>query len=179
MKKTFILGFTVLLLAGLFALACNNNGEENKNEFPASLNITVSGNEVITSDFSIIATLDKKEAKVGDKITATVVFKNLSDRDIEAELPDWIAYGGGSYKEDILHAYLLPEGVELSYISIAVHKRPEILIESGAVIERQFEIAVTEPGNFALISAAYFVDSDGNPPYGMQINSTVIIKAVK
>ena len=102
MKKVFILGLAILPLAGLLMTACQNNGGENEGGSRTSQNGNVK--EVIVGDFSLTVTLDKTVARIGDTVTATVVFKNLSNRDIEAELPDWIAAEGFQNKEDILIA---------------------------------------------------------------------------
>jgi hypothetical protein len=162
MKKAFILGTAFLLLAGLLTVACENKDEEN-------------GKRVAEDDFSLTVTLDKTVASIGDTVTATVVFKNLSGRDIKAELPDWIASYGGKSKEDILEAEFIPEGSEWGFIDIKF-PRPKILIGRGDVIERQFERAVTELGNLEVRAGAFFIAAKypTTNHIGMQIASDPI-----
>ena len=98
MKKPFIFVPAILLFAGLLMLTCDFNGDE-----------------VIVGDFSLTVTVDKTVVKKGDTIKTTVVFKNLSDRDIEAEIPDWLVVSirrskgieCAFRKEDILYSVLL------------------------------------------------------------------------
>ena len=147
-------------------VACENNGGKNENSLSAS-------RTAIVGDFSLTVTLDKTEVNVGDTVTATVVFKNLIGKDIEAELPDWIASGGGRSKEDILDAVLLHEGVEWAFIDIAFFgPKPKILIESGDIIERQFELNVTEKKNFEVHAGAFFITPDTVYSEGMQAVGT-------
>jgi len=168
MKKSSILRLVILLLVGLLISACQNN----ENGSLVSRGVTENEKEVIAGDFSLTVTLDKTEARIRDTITVTVVFKNLSDIDIEAELPDWIAAGGGRNKEDILDAVLLYEGVEWGFLDILFKPRPKILIENGAVIERQFEFTVTEKKNFEVHAGAFFITQSTVYPEGMQTVST-------
>ncbi|MCL2042741.1 MAG: hypothetical protein FWG89_01230 [Treponema sp.] len=170
MKKSNVLGLAILFFAGLFTVACANDNSGTAN------NIDPRG--VTMGDFSLSVTLDKTEARIGDTITAIVVFKNLSGRDIEAELPDWIAAKGGQGIEDILQSILVPEGVEWFFPSIKFEPRPIILIESGAVIERLFEHTVTESGDLEILGGAFFNTADDTAnPYGIQIvRNSIIIK---
>ena len=166
MKKQFVLWLIIMPLAGLFLVVCDFNGEE-----------------VIVKDFSLKVTVDKTEAKKGDTVKTTVVFKNLSGRDIEAELPDWLTVGirqskGIDYtfsKEDILTAYLV-EKADWWFNSVEARPPlPKILIESGDVIVREFEHTVTGSKNLKVQAAAFFI-TPGYPTtgYGLQIENRPI-----
>jgi len=166
MRKTFILGIVILLLVGLLISACQNN----ENGSLASRTATENGKEVIVDDFSLTVTLDKTKARIGDTITATVVFKNLSGRDIEAELPDWIAARGGRSKDDILSAVFVPEGEKVSYPGVKFDgPLPKVLIESETVIERKFEHTITESKNLEARAGAYFFTDTAESLSGLQI----------
>ena len=132
--------------------------------------------EQVVGDFSLTVILDKTEAKIGDTVTATVVFRNLSGRDIEAELTDYVAAGGGQSKEDILEAVFLPEGVVWVNELFGFRPRPKILIESGAVIERKFEYVTTSSGDLeARARASFFpISSTATNPFGTYIYSNPI-----
>jgi hypothetical protein len=81
----------------------------------------------------------------------------LSGRDIEAELPDWVAADGGRNKEDILGAVFISyEDFEWAFNMIAVDQRPIILIENGAVIERKFGHVITESRDLKVHAGAFF-----------------------
>jgi len=80
MKNKFILGLAILPLIGLVSMACVGI------EDYFAYNLTV--------------TLDKTEARVGDTVTATVVYKNKCAGDMrDVELPKWIAAEGGKSKK--------------------------------------------------------------------------------
>jgi len=165
MKKKLFL--TMLCAIGLcLIVACDFNGEE-----------------VIVKDFSLKVTVDKTEVKKGSTVKTTVVFKNLSGRDIEADLPDWLVVGirdskGIDYafsKEDILVAYLV-ENTEWAFNSVEARPPlPKILIERGDVIVREFEHTVTGSKNLKVQAAAFFIAS-GYPTtdYGLQIENRPI-----
>jgi len=160
MKKSFILGLAILPLTGMLAAAC--------------IYTTGNGEDITTKDgFNIKVTLDKTMAKVGDTVTATVVFKNLSGEDIEAELPGWIAELGGQNTEDILVAILThSDDGFLKWIppDILFEPLPKILIESGAVIERKFRHAIKESGKFCVVAGAFFITAtDTADPRGARI----------
>ena len=159
MKKTLFLGLAILLFAGLFLMACSDDFDE-----------------VIMGDFSLKVSLDKTRARSGDKVTATVTFKNLSGKDIEAELPDWIAAEGGQTKEDILSAVFLTEGSEWGFNDILFGQPlPKIVIESGAVIEKNFEYIIKGSSNLRVQAGAFFI-SKSYPTYheGKQIESKTL-----
>ena len=143
-KKQFLTLTATLLLAGLFMMAC----------------IAVSKPGL--PDFSVTVTLDKTEARVGDTVTATVVFRNLRGGNIEAELPGWIAAKGGKSKEDILHVVFTPEEnfdwfyYEQALICIKADVRQKFLIERGAVVEKKFEHTITVAGNLYVHAGAFF-----------------------
>ena len=133
-------------------------------------------------DFSLKVTVDKTTAKKGDTIKTTVVFKNLSDKDIEAELPDWLVVGyreskGIEYtfiKEDILCAYLT-EDTEWWFNSVEVKPPlPKILIEKGDVIVKEFEHSVTGSKNLWIQAAAFFLASGYPDDYGLRIENRPI-----
>jgi len=177
MKKSNVLVLAILFFTGLFTVACANDNS-GTNIDPRTFADDPKEAEVVVGDFSLSVTLDKTEARIGDTITATVVFKNLSGRDIEAELPDWIAAKGGQGIEDILQSILVPEGLKWFFPSIKFEPRPIILIESGAVIERLFEHTVTESGDLEIRGGAFFITADDTAnPYGIQIvRNSIIIK---
>ena len=154
----------VLLLCGVYVTGCVGADEENEFKHKNTM-------EVIVGDFSLTVTLDKTEARIGDTVTATVVFKNLSDRDIEAELPDWMAAGGARSKEDILSVAFIPVDSEIVFYDIeAKPPLPKILIESGAVIERRFEYGMTGSGNLEVHAGAFFITAAyPTNSYGMQL----------
>jgi hypothetical protein len=160
---------TAVVLVAALLLSC---GQGSANENRSGSELDTNGKEVIVDGFSLTVTLDKTEARIGDTVTATVVFKNLSGKDIEAELPDWIAAGGFRSKEDILTATFIPEGTDLAFEDILFEPRPKILIESGAVIERKFEYAITASGNLEVHAGAFFIAAayPANS-YGVQIVS--------
>ena len=159
MKKSLVLKPAALFIAGLFMSAC-----------------PVDTTEAITDDFSLAVTADKTSAKVGDTVTATVVFKNLSGGDIEAEIPDWLI---GTLRkpiedytvEDILFTYFITwDNFEWDFIDIAIFNRPVILIKSGAVIERQFKHTVTESKNIEIHAGVFFITTPETAMnYGWQI----------
>ena len=158
MKKKLFL--TALCAIGLcLFLACDFNGEE-----------------YIVGDFSLTVTVDKTNAKVGDTVTATVVFKNLGGRDIEAELPDWIVTGNKQSKEDILYAAFASEmNFEWVFPSVGFEPLPKILIESGVVIEKTFEHKITSSKNLKVHAAAFFLtETYPTTGYGLQIESKPI-----
>ena len=142
---------TMLCAIGLcLIMACQSNGEE-----------------VIGKDFSLKVTVDKTRAKVGDTVTATVVFKNLSGEEIEAELPGWIAELGGQNTEDILLAHFtkVEEALVVFILpDILFEPLPKILIESGAVIERKFRHVIKESGKLCVIAGAFFITTDTTAP---------------
>jgi hypothetical protein len=123
-------------------------------------------------DFSLTVTLDKTEAMIGDTVTATVVFKNLSDRDIEAELPDWVAKWG-PIKENILSAIFTSDrDFVWMFPGVEALSRSKILIERGAVIERKFEHVITVKENLEVHAGAFCIaDTDTVNPHGVDIVS--------
>ena len=176
MKNLFVFGLAIF--AGLFLMACigGDNGGQNSSRI-----ILDDPKEVIAGDFSIKMALDKTEASVGDIVTATVIFKNLSDKDIVAEIPDWVT--GMIRKpiedytaEDILFVcFVTWDDFEWNFIDIGILERPTILIECGAVIERQFEYTITSLGNLEIHAGAFFISpADTANIYGEQIFSKPI-----
>ena len=123
-------------------------------------NIMENGEEVIVKDFSLKVTVDKTMTKVGDTVTATFVFKNLSGEDIEAELPGWIAELGGQNTEDILRVnFIRASQNPVLWLSPDKSSKPlpKILIESGAVIERKFKHTLKGSYNLEVYAAAFFI----------------------
>ncbi|MCL2410967.1 MAG: hypothetical protein FWC97_04915 [Treponema sp.] len=162
---------TVLLCAMVF-ISCAGNGYTASTGLGRGVNMT---DKVIVGDFSLTVTVNKTEASIGDTVTATVVFKNLGGRDIEAELPDWIAAAGGKSVEDILDVVFVPEGVEWAFVDISFEPRPKILIKSGAEIERQLEYTVTESGFLEIRAGAFFITTPETAlKHGVQILSNPI-----
>ena len=146
MKKPFVLGLAILFVAGLAMTAC-----------PRDIDTAPIG----LPDFSVKVTLDKTEARVGDTVTATVVFRNLRGGDIEAELPGWIAERGGQGKEDILDVvFLLARDFNCVFPWDDPHMifepRPKILIAREEVIKRKFEHIITVPEDLLVRAGAFF-----------------------
>jgi len=138
--------------------------------------------DTIMKDFSLKVTVDKTVAKKGDTVKTTVVFKNLSGKDIEAGLPDWLVVGirqskGIDYafsKEDILVAYLV-ENSEWAFNSVEARPPlPKILIEKGDVIVREFEHTVAGSKNLKLQAAAFFLAPGYPDDYGLRIENRPI-----
>ena len=158
MKKTLFLGLAILLFAGLFLMACSDDFDE-----------------VIMGDFSLKISLNKTRARIGDKVTATVIFKNLSGKDIEAELPAWIAAGGRHSKDDILIANFTSERFEWVFEDIGFDPLPTILIKSGDVIERKIEHVIKGSKNLKVYAGAFFITpSYPTNSYGKQIESKTL-----
>lgn len=169
-RKILTTGLLIIVVLSVFALTGCKNEEE-----------TMNGKEKIVGNFSLTVTVDLTTPKIGDTITATITFKNLSDNDIEAEIPDWLVATMNKpiedmTIEDILFAYFVTwDDFIWEFVDIAVEQRPSILIEHGTVIERQFEYTVTASGNLEIHAGAFFiVSSDTANFYGMQIVSTPI-----
>jgi len=148
MKKLLILGLAILLFAGLILLACAEEED-------------VIEDEVIMGDFYLKVTLNKNRARIGDKIIATVTFKNLSDKDIEALIPGWMhaimRKPINEYTvEDIIYIYINTQEIfDMDFLDIGNEGGPEILIESGALIIRQFEHTVYT--NLYVHASAFFI----------------------
>ena len=153
MKKYITLTLTaILLFAGFASMACDFQ----ERPLPPKYILTVA--------------LDKTEASIGDTVTVTVVFKNITGKDIEAELPGWIAERGGKNKEDILYVFFDNDvrNPWLHDYNSLFEPRPKIFIEKEDRIERKFEYTVTESGYLYIIAGAFFIDSNVNP-YGTGI----------
>ena len=141
MKKSLFLGLAILPFAGLLLMTCSG---------------------VHTSEFkiSLTMTLDKTEASIGDTVTATVVWKNLSS-DVEVELPNWVTNRGGTSKEDILFAiFTTKEDInwpdELASYDNTVVKRQKFTLEKDEVIKRTFTHTITEAEDLYVQAAAFF-----------------------
>ena len=156
MKKEIYSGLSILLMTvilfftGLIMMACP------RDEAP-----------FLPTGYSVTLTLDKTEARVGDTVTATVVFRNLIGRDIEAELPGWLSAQGGKNAEDILDVIFTPVG-EFTWGDRDIYFEPrvKILIERGAVIERKFEHTITTIVDLEILAAAFFITASCINPNG-------------
>ena len=147
MKKSFVLGLAILFVAGLFMTACRL---------------------ITTSEFapSLTATTDKTEAKIGDTVTVTVTFRDLSsqtmNRHFDVELPSWIVAEGGENKEDILRVVFTPEE-DFNWWDYAASKgnetgrRQTIRIRGGETIKKKFTHTITEAEDLYVNTAAFFI----------------------
>ena len=174
MKKNVFFALLLTLICSIvFFFGCTANGGNGDPTVGRK-----GDGESVTEDgsFSLMVTLDKTEVRIGETITATVIFKNLSGRDIEAEIPDWIAANGGLSKEDIVTAIFAPIGAIWGFPDILFPNRPKILIESGLMIERKFEHTITESENFQVQAGAFFITpTDHEHTHGEKIFSNPII----
>ena len=144
-------------------------------------------NETKQGDFSLKVKVNKTRANVGDKIIATVTFKNNSGKDIKAEIPDWlIAARRKSLEdftvEDILSANFTPWfKFDWVFYDRKAIERPKILIEKGVVIQQKFEHIVKNDKNIEINAGAFFITSakKSDNIHGMQITSRPLRIRVK
>jgi len=146
MKNKLFLGMAFLPLIGLVSMSCANI-------YPLG-------------GWNLTMKLDKTEARVGDTVTATVVFKNIGSGDMrEVELPKWIAAEGGRSKKDILRAvftteedinwadYIPPsQGIDTKAIRFTIKKDEEI--------RKTFTYIITEEEDLYVHAAAFFKYED-------------------
>ena len=153
-KKQFLTLTAILFFTGLFMMACP------RDTAPIGL-----------PDFIITVTLDKTEVRVGDTVTATVVFENIRGGDIEAELPGWIAEKGGQTKKDILDVVFSTSrpGFLWENLDSLFEPRPKIFIERGAVIVREFEHIITASEDLYVTAGAFFITATCSYPNGSGI----------
>ena len=166
--RTALFKLVIPLVAGLFTIACI-------------------GHEPIFK-FDLKVTLDKTEARVGDTVTATVVYKNTNDKGIEVELPDWIVAEGGKSKEDMLVAIFTPEGeFKWSDFILAIHdvepqKRPKFFLKKDEVVIRKFQHTIAEEENLEVNAGAFFyygVYLENTPGFKFRCFDPVKIKIIK
>ena len=142
-NNKLFLTISIPLFAGLALTAC-----ETANESVFGLSITVA--------------LDKTEARIGDTVTATVIYKNINNGSIEVELPDWIVSEGGKNKQDMLIAVFSPEGdfnwhdYHANIPDVESQKRPKFLIKKYEVVMRIFNHTITETENIEVNAAVFF-----------------------
>jgi len=165
MKKKLLLVPVILLFTGIVLLACTTGygGDEN---------ITREG-------FYLKVTVNKTRVKVGDTVTASAIFKNLSGKNIEAELPGWIAAEGGKSKDDILRTFLAPSDnafLDWSPPDILFEPLPKILIKSGVEISQKFKYTLKESGIFVVVAGAFFIA--GNDIIGYDWNDPGNVKII-
>ena len=141
MKKSIILWLAILPFAGLVLTACDH--------FPFF-------------SYDLTITLDKTEARVGDTVSATVVYKNTCYADLrEVELPKWIAAEGGRSKKDILRAvFTSDEEFEWAdYIPpspVIDTKTIRFKIKKDEVIRKTFTHTITSEEDLYVHAAAFF-----------------------
>ena len=142
MKKSIILALAILPFTGL-SMTCLD-------DYP-----------IFKS--SITVTVDKTEARIGDTVTATVVWKNENEgSDFEVELPNWIVNKGGKSVKDILYAVFTTQedfnwlDEVKSYDNTPV-KRPKILLKKDAVIKKEFKHTITEPEDLEVHTSAFYL----------------------
>jgi hypothetical protein len=91
MKKAFILGLALLLLAGLSTVACENKDGENKdgeNNLNSSQTNTENGGEENVGDFSLKISVVKTTLPRGENFVVDVRFENKSDMDVKISYYD-------------------------------------------------------------------------------------------
>jgi len=85
MKKSLILGLTILLLTGLFTVACQSNGKEN--EDGSRVTQTGNGDEEVAGDFVLTISVEKTTLTAGElnykSFQVYPELKNLSGRDMD------------------------------------------------------------------------------------------------
>jgi len=138
MKKAFILGLAIMPFAGLVSMSCAN----------------VDG----LFRWNLTLTLDKTEARVGDTVTATVVYKNTNYTDIDVELPDWIVAEGGRYKEDMLRVVFTTEKDDYIWngIPFAYSKAIRFKIKKNEEIKKTFSHTITAEEDLYVYAAAIY-----------------------
>ncbi|MCL2400862.1 MAG: hypothetical protein FWC91_14105 [Defluviitaleaceae bacterium] len=144
MKNKLFLA-AILLFAGLFMTTCFHDVDE--------------------IPFIVGVTVDKTEASIGDTITATVVFWNVSSRDIKAQIPAWLV----SIMNKPIEDYTIEDILYVRFATEAhgmwpsrekdMEPLPSVFIEKGTVIKRQFEHIVTESKDIRVHAGAFFITS--------------------
>jgi len=81
MKKSLILWLTIMLLTGLFTVACQSNGKEN--EDGSRVTQTGNGDEEVVGDFVLTISVENATVKQGENFTVNVELKNNSGEDKE------------------------------------------------------------------------------------------------
>ena len=122
--------------------------------------------ETRVGDFLLTVTVDKTSARVGETVTVTAVFKNLSGKDIPIELTDWQTY----YNErnevlpeigNILETLVCLEDGGFSHITILMGQRDKMILEKDAVIRHTAEYRIEELEKHYAAAAVYFyLDGD-------------------
>ncbi|MFA5450203.1 MAG: hypothetical protein WC292_07205 [Clostridia bacterium] len=119
--------------------------------------------EVLKDNFSLAITVDKTKAQIGDKITVTATFKNLSGKNISIELTDWqTAYllRGEMETPSPLEIAIIPEESEWAFNSIGVEVRHQMLIRKDEIIQQTFEFIIGEPVNHKVLSGVFFYSGE-------------------
>ena len=135
MKKK-LLAIAMMIVTMLLVLTACRNSYEYKEE-----------------DFRLTVTVDKTEARVGDTVTVTATFENLSGRNI------WVRAGSPSVKrlEDVLQ---LGAWQEYRNVAFGVYDDGGLLLrwrfKKDAVIEKQMEIVIQELSDYVASAAVIF-----------------------
>ncbi|MCL2138678.1 MAG: hypothetical protein FWH41_04010 [Treponema sp.] len=138
MKKKFILGLAILPLIGLVLMTC-----------------------AVTDDvfrWKLTLPLDKTEARVGDTVTATVVYKNTNYDDMDVGLSDWIVEEGGKRKEDMLRVIFTTEKDDDIWkgIPFAYSKAIRFKIKKNEEIKKTFSHTITAEEDLYVYAAAIY-----------------------
>ena len=112
-------------------------------------------------NFSV--TVNQTKVRIGDKITVTLTLENTSGKDIEAEIPDWLAVQNKDMKEDILETTLMPDSSDYiwGYSLIGAIPRPKLTFKRSEIVKRTVELKAAEAGNFNVYArACFFIENE-------------------
>ena len=109
-------------------------------------------------DFSLEITVDKTSVSVGDSVTVTAKFKNLSGRNIRVQMshPDY------KKLEDMILIGLFKEGAKQEFIVTSKGgPRRKITIKKDAVITQSMEFSIDDSLNYDVLSHVVFYTGKG------------------
>lgn len=119
-------------------------------------------------DFSLKISVDKTTLSVGETITITATFKNLSGRDVYIEFDDYTCYKlDGNYNNvalsDTFNFWFVSDGTNVVYPDVGVKNRHRTTISKGIEVMLSKQLTANESGDVvAFIDMSFYVNNIPN-----------------
>ena len=125
--------------------------------------------------FSLVMTVDKTSVRVGDTVTVTVIFKNMSGKDIPIELTDWQTVDNERHESKGIERVLYVDVVQgvWSHNDIGALRREGQILEKDAIIQSVKQCVVLNQGVNSAVAQVSFWMGNGYSEF-VEINSKSI-----